>query len=135
MAENGNKPAKFKCDVPSDETDTGNPDTLTPSLAQAPNRTAKGTRQSRVKALETAAGGRFSGCRNWWAISGLGPDSGSAEAAAAGATSAPKESPTSARCHETGLAMAASPTISLMWYLPEMPANSLALALRSSSKE
>ena len=56
------------------EIETVNPEMLTPSLAQAPNRTAKGAAKQRmVKALETTAGGRFSGSRNMCAISGLGP--------------------------------------------------------------
>ena len=45
---------------------------MTPNRSQAMSMTAKGRRQSPVNAVETSAGGRFSGSLNKCRISGLG---------------------------------------------------------------
>ena len=57
---------------PKLESDKENAETLTPNRSQAMSMTAKGRRQSPVNAVETSAGGRFSGSLNKCRISGLG---------------------------------------------------------------
>lgn len=46
-------------------------ETLMPSLIHKANNTNSGTAQSAVKTSDTKRGGRFSGSRNWWIISGF----------------------------------------------------------------
>ena len=47
-------------------------DKLTPNLIQRPSNKNKGTTAKMVKASETIAGGRFSGCLNKWLMTGNG---------------------------------------------------------------
>lgn len=49
-------------------------DTLMPSFPQKTKSSTSGVMHSPVKMSDTMRGGRLSGTRNWWTISGRGPD-------------------------------------------------------------
>eukprot|EP01137_Pigoraptor_chileana_P027427 Opistho-2@10014 len=88
-----------------------------PSAPHSTRRTRKGERTIAVNARDTTAGGRFSGSRNRWVITGLGPKCAGAAAVAGVAA----RSAIDAAVKEMGASRTASPTMISAVYSPETP--------------
>ena len=65
-----------------EESPNGNNEMFAPSFPQIKNRATKGRIHKTVKAVETSAGGLFSGCLNICLISGLDLSQASVESVA-----------------------------------------------------